>query len=203
MLLLGQQRQRTCRPHAAGLPASRRQHRARPVAGRPAALAGPGRCADVRVREVGPSALAVGRPGAARHLGPQAGRAPRIPRSLHTHRHAVPGVRIGELFPQMARLADPFSIIRSLHTGSNDHGVAGTIGLTGSAAGGVGLGGKRWPGGPPGRRPGRWWPRVARCQPAVAAVHGHRRPAAPGQEGHRRRGRRRARRPLRSIPSRI
>ena len=32
--------------------------------------------------------------------------------------------------------------MRSLHTGSNDHGVAGTIGLTGSAAGGVGLGGQ-------------------------------------------------------------
>src|SRR5262249_30202780 len=35
-----------------------------------------------------------------------------------------------------------------LHTGSNDHGVAGTIGLTGSIAGGVGLDGKPNPGGP-------------------------------------------------------
>ena len=41
-------------------------------------------------------------------------------------------MRIGELFPQIAKLADRFAILRSLHTGSNDHGVAGTIGLTGS-----------------------------------------------------------------------
>jgi uncharacterized protein (DUF1501 family) len=60
----------------------------------------------------------------------------------------VPGVRIGELFPQLARLADTFAILRSLHTGSNDHGVAGTIGLTGSNAGGVGLDGKPLPGAP-------------------------------------------------------
>src|SRR5438093_1809649 len=53
----------------------------------------------------------------------------------------VPGVRVGELFPQIAGLADQFSILRSLHTASNDHGVAGTIGLTGSAAGAVNLGG--------------------------------------------------------------
>src|SRR5215469_13467943 len=52
---------------------------------------------------------------------------------------SVPGIRICELFPQLARQADTFTILRSLHTGSNDHGVAGTIGLTGSAAGGVGL----------------------------------------------------------------
>jgi uncharacterized protein (DUF1501 family) len=54
----------------------------------------------------------------------------------------VPGIRISELFPQIARVADKFSILRSLHTGSNDHGVAGTIGLTGSASGGLDLGGK-------------------------------------------------------------
>jgi hypothetical protein len=58
----------------------------------------------------------------------------------------VPGVRICELFPQLARLTDTFAILRSLHTGSNDHGVAGTIGLTGSIAGGVGLDGKPLPG---------------------------------------------------------
>src|SRR5262249_4531889 len=39
-------------------------------------------------------------------------------------------------------VADTFSIIRSLHTQSNDHGVAGTIGLTGSATGAVNLGGQ-------------------------------------------------------------
>jgi hypothetical protein len=52
------------------------------------------------------------------------------------------GVRICELFPQLAQMTDTFAILRSLHTASNDHGVAGTIGLTGSAAGAVDLGGK-------------------------------------------------------------
>src|SRR6516162_9111718 len=59
----------------------------------------------------------------------------------------VPGTRLGELFPQIASVADKFSIIRSLHTTSNDHGVAGTIGLTGSGAGAVDLGGKSAAGG--------------------------------------------------------
>jgi hypothetical protein len=56
------------------------------------------------------------------------------------------GLRIGELFPQLAQVSDTFTVLRSLHTSSNDHGVAGTIGLTGSAAGGVGLDGKPLPG---------------------------------------------------------
>jgi hypothetical protein len=60
----------------------------------------------------------------------------------------VPGIRITELFPKIAQVADSFSIIRSLHTQSNDHGVAGTIGLTGTEAGGVGLDGKPLPGTP-------------------------------------------------------
>jgi hypothetical protein len=60
----------------------------------------------------------------------------------------VPGVRVAELFPQIAEQAGRFSIIRSLHTASNDHGVAGTIGLTGSGAGAVDLGGKSAAGGP-------------------------------------------------------
>ncbi len=59
----------------------------------------------------------------------------------------VPGTRIGELFPQLADLADQFAILRSLHTQSNDHGVAGTIGLTGSAGGAVNLGGQALAGG--------------------------------------------------------
>jgi hypothetical protein len=58
----------------------------------------------------------------------------------------VPGMRITELFPQLADVADSFSLIRSLHSSSNDHGIAGTIGLTGSAAGGVDLGGQPLPG---------------------------------------------------------
>ncbi|HLN32674.1 MAG TPA: DUF1501 domain-containing protein [Gemmataceae bacterium] len=60
----------------------------------------------------------------------------------------VPGMHITDLFPQLAKVADTFSIIRSMHTSSNDHGVAGTIGLTGTAAGGVGLDGKPLPGSP-------------------------------------------------------
>jgi hypothetical protein len=58
----------------------------------------------------------------------------------------IPGVRFCELFPQLAGLSDRFAVIRSLRTGSNDHGVAGTIGLTGSAAGAVGLDGNPRPG---------------------------------------------------------
>lgn len=60
----------------------------------------------------------------------------------------LPGVRFCELFPQLAGVSDKLTLIRSLHTQSNDHGVAGTIGLTGSAAGGVDLGGKPLPGSP-------------------------------------------------------
>ncbi len=54
----------------------------------------------------------------------------------------VPGIRICELFPKLAGLTDQLAIIRSMHTKSNDHGVAGTIGLTGSISGALDLGGK-------------------------------------------------------------
>ncbi len=54
----------------------------------------------------------------------------------------VPGVQICELLPGLARRADRYAIIRSMNHGSNDHGVAGTIGLTGSASGAVDLGGQ-------------------------------------------------------------
>src|SRR5579859_2960804 len=60
----------------------------------------------------------------------------------------TPGVRICELFPRIARISDQIAILRSLHTASNDHGVAGTIGLTGSNAGAVDLGGKAAAGNP-------------------------------------------------------
>jgi len=53
----------------------------------------------------------------------------------------IPGVRFTELFPRIADLSDKVAVLRSLHTTSNDHGVAGTIGLTGSSAGAVNLGG--------------------------------------------------------------
>src|SRR5262245_38365567 len=59
---------------------------------------------------------------------------------------SVPGIQICELLPQLARRADRYSIIRSLHSTSNDHGIAGTVGLTGSEAGGASLGGQVQPG---------------------------------------------------------
>ncbi len=52
------------------------------------------------------------------------------------------GVRFCELFPKLAGLSDKFAVLRTLHCQSNDHGIAGTIGLTGSPAGGTGLDGK-------------------------------------------------------------
>lgn len=60
----------------------------------------------------------------------------------------IPGVRFCELFPKLASVSDRLAVIRSLNTASNDHGVAGTIGLTGSSAGGKGLDGKPLPGSP-------------------------------------------------------
>jgi hypothetical protein len=83
-------------------------------------------------------------------------------------RTKVPGMWITELFPEVAKLADTFSIIRSMHTSSNDHGVAGTIGLTGDAAGGVGLDGKPLPGS---ARPA--------TGSVVGRVHGFRPPLPP------------------------
>src|SRR5262245_19248015 len=58
----------------------------------------------------------------------------------------ITGVRFCELFPQLASITDKLAIIRTLTTQSNDHGIAGTIGLTGSGAGGTGLDGKPLPG---------------------------------------------------------
>jgi uncharacterized protein (DUF1501 family) len=58
------------------------------------------------------------------------------------------GVRITEVFPKLAGLTDRFALIRSMHTQSNDHGVAGTIGLTGSMSGAVNLGGAASSGSP-------------------------------------------------------
>jgi hypothetical protein len=55
---------------------------------------------------------------------------------------SVPGIQICELLPHLAKRADRYAIIRSMHCSSNDHGIAGTIGLTGSEAGGASLGGQ-------------------------------------------------------------
>jgi uncharacterized protein (DUF1501 family) len=60
----------------------------------------------------------------------------------------IGGVRFCELFPQLASHTDKLAVIRTLTSQSNDHGIAGTIGLTGSAAGGTGLDGKPLQGSP-------------------------------------------------------
>jgi hypothetical protein len=54
---------------------------------------------------------------------------------------SVPGIRVCELLPGLARRAQRFALLRAVHHESNDHGVAGTIALTGSIAGAVGLDG--------------------------------------------------------------
>jgi hypothetical protein len=54
---------------------------------------------------------------------------------------AVPGLEVCELLPGLAARARRYALVRALHHESNDHGVAGTIALTGSIAGAVGLGG--------------------------------------------------------------
>ncbi len=53
----------------------------------------------------------------------------------------LPGIRYTELLPRLAERNDQYALVRSLHTFHNDHGVAGTIGLTGSIDGAVSLGG--------------------------------------------------------------
>jgi hypothetical protein len=59
---------------------------------------------------------------------------------------SVPGIQVCELLPRLAKRAHQYSIIRSLNCQSNDHGIAGTIGLTGSDAGALSLGGQTMPG---------------------------------------------------------
>jgi hypothetical protein len=55
---------------------------------------------------------------------------------------SVAGTRVCELLPELAKRAHRYSIIRSMRHESNDHGVAGTIALTGSIGGALDLGGK-------------------------------------------------------------
>jgi len=59
---------------------------------------------------------------------------------------SVPGIEICELLPRLSRRAHLYTIIRSLNHSSNDHGIAGTISLTGSDAGALSLGGRQLPG---------------------------------------------------------
>jgi Protein of unknown function (DUF1501) len=77
----------------------------------------------------------------------------------------VPGLRINELLPGLARHADKFALIRSMHHQSNDHGIAGTIGLTGAISGAVGLDGKS---------------QGDALQPSLGAIVGRLRPGRPG-----------------------
>jgi hypothetical protein len=58
----------------------------------------------------------------------------------------VSGIEICELLPRLSRQADKYAIIRSMHHDSNDHGISGTIGLTGSNSGAISLGGQTLPG---------------------------------------------------------
>jgi hypothetical protein len=46
----------------------------------------------------------------------------------------VSGIQVCEYLPELARMADRYAILRTLHHETNDHGIAGTIGLTGRAA---------------------------------------------------------------------
>lgn len=59
---------------------------------------------------------------------------------------ANPGLQVCELFPRLATRAAKYSVIRSMHHESNDHGIAGTISLTGSIQGARSLGGINMPG---------------------------------------------------------
>ncbi|MFO1021316.1 MAG: DUF1501 domain-containing protein [Planctomycetales bacterium] len=58
----------------------------------------------------------------------------------------VSGIEVCELFPRMSKQANRFTLIRSMHHESNDHGISGTIGLTGSISGSISLGGVTSPG---------------------------------------------------------
>jgi hypothetical protein len=78
---------------------------------------------------------------------------------------AVPGIHVCELLPGLARRADRFALLRAVHHESNDHGVAGTIALTGSIAGAVGLGGLQ---------------NAQAMRPSTGAIVGRLRPGPPG-----------------------
>lgn len=59
---------------------------------------------------------------------------------------ANPGLQVCEFFPLLAQRAAKYSVIRSMNHESNDHGIAGTISLTGSIQGARSLGGVSLPG---------------------------------------------------------
>ena len=201
MLLLGRQRQRTCQTltRRAFLQAGG-STRARPVAGRPAPRSS-GRPSSSADGQLGHPALALGRAGPARHLGPQAERPARIPRPLRAHRHAgrpasasascsrsSPALADQLRHPPLAahRLQRPRR--RRHHRPDRQRRRRRRPRRQGRCRRGRG------------RRPAPSWPGRAASQVDAAAVPGRRRQAAPGQEGHHRRRRRPARRPLRPVP---
>ena len=112
MLLLGQQRQRTCSGLTPPrLSANRRRRRARIVARGTAAPPFAARSGGAGRRSVGNSPLALGRPGDNSTPGIRNQlRRWGVSRPLRRHSNAhVVGTRIGELFPQLADLAEPVS----------------------------------------------------------------------------------------------
>ncbi len=44
---------------------------------------------------------------------------------------SVPGIQVTELLPKLARRANDYALVRTLHHGTSDHGLAGTVALTG------------------------------------------------------------------------
>ena len=94
----------------------------------------------------------------------------------------TPGVRIGELFPRIANLTNRVSILRSLHTTSNDHGSGGHRRFDGQRRRRRGFE-RPSVAGVAAPRHRRGCRASARFDRTVSAVHGHRRAVAPGTGG--------------------
>jgi hypothetical protein len=59
---------------------------------------------------------------------------------------SAPGLSVCELFPMLAKRADKYAVVRTMSHDHIDHGIAGTLSLTGSSEGGRSLGGQTLPG---------------------------------------------------------
>jgi hypothetical protein len=84
----------------------------------------------------------------------------------------VPGIQLNELLPRLAKQADRYALLRSLHHGSNDHGIAGTICLTGKEA----VGGRVAP---------SWGSVVSKVRPLPPPLSPFIAVGAPLKQGHR------------------
>ena len=104
----------------------------------------------------------------------------------------VPGLKICELLPSLAGCADKFSLVRTMHHNEPDHGIAGTMGLTGSRSVRVGSATRTWRGlsGPAPARSSAGCTGAGRFD---ASLRDPGRSPAPGEEAGRRRGGRDAR----------